>query len=187
MGLQGEQRPHWHRANGAAGPQGEQGATGAMGPMGPIGLTGSAGVAGPAGPAGAIGPAGPQGPAGPAGISSIGFITTTSSIPTNGIHRGIGQCASYEVAVNGGAYVPNHAAGNFDFDSVNGIYTNTSGVGSNPREWVVIASNRRGVFGSAETVTFWVACARSETGGSSSAMRAEAATPWRFDGKQLAE
>src|SRR5690606_12268369 len=175
---------------GETGPMGPQGDTGPMGPMGPQGPQGERGEAGPAGPMGPMGPQGPQGPQGSPGIASLNYRRATGTMPTNSIRRGMGQCASYEIAVNGGVFVAGHGAEDFNLSNIEGIYTSSSAVGSNAREWVVVASNRRGLFGSSQTVTFWVACGvanSSEAGGAARTADTVGGAGWRFKEAQLGE
>src|SRR5690606_16273035 len=112
---------------------------------------------------------GPQGPQGSPGIASLNYRTAPVNMPTNSIRRGIGQCASYEIAVNGGVFVAGHGAEDFNLSNIEGIYTNSSAVGSNAREWVVVASNRRGLVAPSQSVTFCVACGVANSSGAAGA------------------
>jgi hypothetical protein len=127
---------------------------------------------------------GPQGPAGVSGLSNMRFVTSTISIPARELRRGVAQCASNEIAFNGGMYVANHGGSGFNLSNVDGVYVNTSGLGGSAREWVVIASNVR--FSSTQNVTFWIACAQSGAQPAAAAQR-QGDDRWSIDGAKLAE
>ncbi|MBB1473024.1 MULTISPECIES: collagen-like protein [unclassified Luteimonas] len=178
-GPQGERGlPGQNGQDGATGPQGVAGAPGVQGLPGTIGATGATGPAGP------VGPMGPQGPVGAAGLSNMRFVTSTITIPARELRRGVAQCASNEIAFNGGMYVANHGGSSFDLSNVDGIYVNTSGVGGTARDWVVIATNVRNF--SSQNVTFWMACAQNGTAPAAASAN-QAVTRWNVDGAKLAE
>jgi hypothetical protein len=111
-------------------------------------------------------------------------VTSTISIPAREMRRGVAQCASNEIAFNGGMYVANHASQGFNLSSVDGVYVNTSGVGGNTREWVVIATNVR--FSGSQNVTFWINCAQNGAQPAAAGGR-QGDGGWRVDGARLAE